>query len=77
LTGESLLPFQKIDHLKVDRKYNVRDLYRLFAEHTEQAIGILQGLYLQTTKIGGGKSMLLIGFETMTLIFQQPMTVLT
>jgi hypothetical protein len=78
LTGKSLLTFQKIDHLQVDRKYNARDLDRLFAEHTDRGIGILQGLYLRTTKKeGGGKSKLKIGFETKILIFEKPMTVLT
>jgi len=78
LTSKSLLTFQKIGHLQVDRKYNARDLNRLFTEHTERGIGILQGLYLRTTrKEGGGKSKLEIGSETEILTFEQPMTLLT
>jgi hypothetical protein len=78
LTGKSLLTFQKIDHLQVDKKYNARDLNFLFAEHTELGIGTLQGLYLQMTrKEGGGKSKLETGFKTKILLLEQPMTVLT
>jgi len=79
LTDKSLLTFQKIDYLQVDRKYNASDLNRLFAENTERRIRILQGLYLRTTKRkeGGGKPKLEIGIENMILIFEQAMTVPT
>jgi hypothetical protein len=78
LTVKSLLTFQKIDHLQVDRKYNARHLNRLFAERSERGIGILQrSLPADDKNEGGGKSKLEIGFETMILIFEQPMTVLT